>query len=42
MDLRGIAWDDMDWICLVKDRDQQRVLVNTVMNHGFHKILRNF
>jgi hypothetical protein len=27
-----IGWDDMDWIELVKDRDQWRTLVNTVMN----------
>jgi hypothetical protein len=32
MDLREIGWDGMDWIELVQDRDQWRVLVNTVMN----------
>jgi hypothetical protein len=32
MDLREIRWDDMDWIELAQDRDQWRVLVNTVMN----------
>jgi hypothetical protein len=31
MDLIGIGWD-MDWIDLAQDRDQWRVLVNTVMN----------
>jgi hypothetical protein len=30
MDLREIGWGGMDWIDL--DRDQWRVLVNTVMN----------
>jgi hypothetical protein len=30
--LREIGWDGMDWIDLAKDRDQWRVLVNTVMN----------
>jgi hypothetical protein len=28
MDLREIGWDGVDWI----DRDQWRVLVNTVLN----------
>jgi hypothetical protein len=32
MDLREIGWDGMDWIDMVQDRDQCRVLVNTVMN----------
>jgi hypothetical protein len=28
----GMGWDGMDWIYLAQDRDQWRVLVNTVMN----------
>jgi hypothetical protein len=32
MDLRERGLDDMDWIDLAQDRDQQRALVNTVMN----------
>jgi hypothetical protein len=32
MDLRQIGWGGMDWTDLAKDRDQWRVLVNTVMN----------
>jgi hypothetical protein len=32
MDLREIGWDGMDWIDLAQNRDQWRVLVNTVMN----------
>jgi hypothetical protein len=32
MDLREIGWDGMDWIDLTQDRDEWRVLVNTVMN----------
>jgi hypothetical protein len=32
MDLREIAWNGMDWIYLVQDRDQWRAFVNTVMN----------
>jgi hypothetical protein len=32
IDLREIEWGDMDWIDLTQDRDQWRVLVNTVMN----------
>jgi hypothetical protein len=27
-----IGWDGVDWIELAQDRDQWRVLVNTVMN----------
>jgi hypothetical protein len=32
MDLREIGWDGVGWIDLAQDRDQWRVLVNTVMN----------
>jgi hypothetical protein len=32
MDLRVIGWDGMDWIDVVRDRDQWRALVNTVMD----------
>jgi hypothetical protein len=32
MDLTKILWDGMDWIDVAQDRDQWRVLVNTVMN----------
>jgi hypothetical protein len=31
MDLREVGWNGMDWIDLAQDRDQWRVLVNTVM-----------
>jgi hypothetical protein len=33
IDIREIGWDGMDRIDLAQDRDQWRVLVNTVMNH---------
>jgi hypothetical protein len=32
MELREIEWGGMDWFDLAEDRDQWRVLVNTVMN----------
>jgi hypothetical protein len=32
MDRIGIGWDGIDWMELAQDRDQWRVLVNTVMN----------
>jgi hypothetical protein len=32
MDLREIRWGGMDWIDLAQDRDQWKVLVNTLMN----------
>jgi hypothetical protein len=32
MNLTEIGWDGMDWIDLAQNRDQWRVLVNTVMN----------
>jgi hypothetical protein len=38
-DLRAIGWRGTDWIDLAQDRDQWRVLVITVMNLGFHKML---
>jgi uncharacterized protein YebE (UPF0316 family) len=31
-DLREIKWGVTDWINLAQDRDQQRALVNTVLN----------
>jgi hypothetical protein len=39
MDLREIEWGGMDWMDLAQDTDRWRVLVNTVMNFGFHKML---
>jgi hypothetical protein len=32
INLREIGWGGVDWIHLAQDRDQWRVLVNTVMN----------
>jgi hypothetical protein len=32
MDLGETVWDGVDWNDLAQDRDQCRVLVNTVMN----------
>jgi hypothetical protein len=32
MDLRETGWGGMDWIDLAQVRDQQRALVNTVMD----------
>jgi hypothetical protein len=32
MDFLEIGWGDVDWICLVQDRDKKRALVNAVMN----------
>jgi hypothetical protein len=32
VDLIETGWDGRDWIELVKDRDQWKALVNTVMN----------
>jgi hypothetical protein len=32
MELRDIGWGSVDWIQLAQDRDQWRVLVNTVMS----------
>jgi hypothetical protein len=31
MDFREIGWEGVDWIHLAQDREQWRVLVNTVM-----------
>jgi hypothetical protein len=31
MDLREIRWDGMDWVDLSQNREQWRVLVNTIM-----------
>jgi hypothetical protein len=32
MDIRETGWGDMDWIVLAQERDQLRVLVNTIMS----------
>jgi hypothetical protein len=32
MDLRDVGCDGVDWIDMAQDRDQWRVLVNTVFN----------
>jgi hypothetical protein len=32
MDLREIGWEVVDWMYLARDRDQWRVVLNTVMN----------
>jgi len=34
IDLREIGWEDVDWMRLAHDRNQWRVLVNTVANLG--------
>jgi hypothetical protein len=31
VDLREIGWDGVEWTNLVQDREQRRVIVNTVM-----------
>jgi hypothetical protein len=41
MYLREIGWGGIDWIDLAQDRNRWRALVNTAMNLGFHKMLRN-
>jgi hypothetical protein len=42
IDLREIDLDGMDWIDVAQDRDQWMAPVNTVMNFGFHKMLRSY
>jgi hypothetical protein len=32
MDLGEMGWSDVDWICLAKDRNRWRALVNSVLN----------
>jgi hypothetical protein len=32
MDLGEVGWGDVDWICLAKDRNKWRALVNSVLN----------
>jgi hypothetical protein len=41
IDLLEIGWGGVDRIGLAQDRDNWRVLVNAVMNFGFHKMLGN-
>jgi hypothetical protein len=32
MDLGEVGWVDVDWICLAKDRNRWRAVVNSVLN----------
>jgi hypothetical protein len=32
MDLEVVGWGDVDWICLAKDKNRWRALVNAVIN----------
>jgi hypothetical protein len=32
MDLGEVEWGDVGWICLAKDRNRWRALVNSVLN----------
>jgi hypothetical protein len=32
MDLGEVGWGDVDWICLARDRNRWRALVNSVLN----------
>jgi len=41
-DLRETGWEGVDWIHLAQDRDQWRVVVNTVMNLRIPEKARNF
>jgi hypothetical protein len=36
MDLKQLMLVDVGWIHLAQNRDQRRVVLNTVMNLGFH------
>jgi hypothetical protein len=38
MDLQEVGWAGMVWIDLAQDRDRWQVLVNAIMNFGFHKM----
>jgi hypothetical protein len=42
VDLRELGWGGMGWIDLAHDRDQWRVLVNTVMKFLVLKMLGSF
>jgi hypothetical protein len=37
VDVKEIGWEGVEWIHLAQDRDQWRILVNEIMNFGFHK-----
>jgi hypothetical protein len=41
MDFGETGWSDMDSIDLAQDRGQWNSLLNTVMNHRFHKTSGN-
>jgi hypothetical protein len=41
IDTWGTGWGSGDWIDLAQERDQRKVLLNTVMDFGLHEILVN-
>jgi len=42
MDLKGVGWENMNWIDLAQNRDKWRGLVNVVTKVGFKYNARNF
>jgi hypothetical protein len=42
INLKDIGWEGVDWMHLAQDRDQWRVLVNTVMNLRFPRKATTF
>jgi hypothetical protein len=41
MDLGEVGRDDVDWIGQAQDRNRWRALVDSVLNLGFHEMLKN-
>jgi hypothetical protein len=35
MDLVEVGWGDVDWICLAKDKNRWRALVNSILKLRF-------
>jgi hypothetical protein len=39
MDIREIRWGSMNWNDLAQNMDKWRILVKTIINLNFHKML---
>jgi hypothetical protein len=42
MDLKGIGWQDEDWVDMALDKERWQAVVNTLMKHRIPESVENF